>query len=204
MAKHYIYPRGFVVVAASDDSDVKRTVGDDEVDYLYRVFVNREAGYDSWEFRSETIKVAKRLMGLSLTGWAGRHADSRFLNINARAFIKDTVRFLETGRRSMSGRNWLDLLETDPSPLPVALRDNATELPEALVRDTMTYIQRWLSHTGGFEDLLTSLAIMYGSGLPSNKQRIGVDHISPKNPKVQALAKVITRNVQPAEENVFL
>jgi hypothetical protein len=200
MTKRHLFPRGFEVTEDSEVDVTKRNDGDTEVEFLYRVYINHEPGYDTWEFRSEVFRAAKRLIGLSITGWAARHDFSKYLHLNARNFMADTIRFIETGSRTMHSRNWLDLLETGPSPLPTAITDSKAGLSTELISNSTLYIQKWVSHKGGFEDLLTSLLIMYGPGLPSTKQRIGIDQISPKNPKLQALTAAITRRVQPLEE----
>lgn len=200
MTSRHIYPRGFEVTTDSPVPSIRRNDGDDEVEFLYQIFINREESYDSWEFRRKVFFLAKRLIGRDIGGWLNRHLKSTYLHHNARAFIADTFRFIETGHRHVGMRNWLDLLETNPKAIPTPIVSSGLHLPECLVGNTSHYLNQWLRHEGGFRDLLTSLLIMYGPGMPSTRAVIGVGHISPKNPKLQALTEAITRNVEPPEE----
>lgn len=76
-----------------------------------------------------------------------------------RRFLLDTIKFIETGKRDISILSWFDLIKSSEeldiksvsriTPLKVGHEDNLLGM--------------WLSHDGGFLDMLWSLRIIFGS-----------------------------------------
>lgn len=201
MGKRTIYPRGFESPSTTSKSETLSTFpqrhdGDAEVNRVYDLYMSEEAGTESWEFKASVMTLAKRLLGENLNQFIGVNATSRFLHSNARKFIVDTINYLQTGNRTISPRNWIDLIDDTPEELPRVLTEPKIELlPIADTHDLRVYyLQAWLNKPNGFEDLLISLYILFGESLISKKRRLGQGHVSPKNPNLLRLHHALTGN----------
>jgi hypothetical protein len=83
------------------------------------------------------------------------------------AFILDTVRYVATGRRKFSIHTWPALVSYEV-PLvneSVAGRRDIYLLIESLQLSTNTnaFLQKWLSQADGFNDLMYTLHLLFGT-----------------------------------------
>lgn len=200
MPKVSIFPRGFEIIEPGADANDTRTVvvrtdEDAEITQLYHQYVHKNPGYNTWEFRMKVIRAAKRLIGKSLAVWLARHSKSGYILTNARKFIDDTLRYLDTGVRTVSPINWLELL--DDKPTAEAGKIHGPDLHmlrgDNSISPNSHYVTLWLRQPNGFEDLLISLYVMYGPSSPSvDRLRTNIVQ-SPKNPKIQRFARALGR-----------
>lgn len=188
-----VFVRGFETPSLKDDAvgAATRVAGDSEVDSLYDQFVNKKGDYTSWEFKHRVFLSAKRLIGTSLRGWVRRHSNSTFIGQQGARFIEDTLKFITSGYRTVSAVNWLELVPVDvkegmgDKPTMVNYDEVVVWGKGAADETDINYLAKWCAHPRGFDDLLTSLYLMYGSANSKIKQKPVVIH--PKNPKLHRL-----------------
>ncbi|MOA25787.1 hypothetical protein D3C78_1465350 [compost metagenome] len=83
------------------------------------------------------------------------------------AFLIDTVRYIATGKRRLSIHTWPMLLTAEP-PAGLHLIEERKEIAvlfQTLALNTGTHamLQRWLSHKGGFDDMMYTMNMLFGT-----------------------------------------
>lgn len=76
-------------------------------------------------------------------------------------FLKDTVEFIKTGKRSMSIRTWMQLLSVPRGKMSKKYVGNTTYTMKPNYYQSLS-IQQWISQDNGFVDLVYSLHIIFG------------------------------------------
>lgn len=135
---------------------------------LFLRYANTPALLDNVDFKLEAIEVIENLYG-AFSRFMHYQFDSNYLmnglNLN---FLKDTIQYIVTGRRDYSLLTWNDLVVRKPEYLA---RTNGHQQWHSLkaelgIKDDRVlqhYISMWCSRPGGFEDMLYTTWILFGS-----------------------------------------
>lgn len=183
MRKVHVYPRGFMSGARCDDiEDVDNTMrthvieveGDPIIMTLFNEYQSKASSRYSNEFRLSVMTRLMQLIG-PFNDWVSRQVNNNvyLYDINY-DFLIDTIRFINTGKRSISNiLTWYDLLNEYPDRQPGVTSDRWN----SIVKDASNlhkddYIVPWFSHTTGFDDIMMSAVIMFGdSKTPRNQNK---------------------------------
>jgi hypothetical protein len=115
-------------------------------------------------------KLAVRLGFGATLGFVRDNQTNSLLKDRYREFAIDTLNYIATGQRSYSLHTWRALLGQSTDYGEAIWGDEHTGwiseeniLPAVkLNRDHSTYASQWLSYEDGFEDMMYSLAILFG------------------------------------------
>lgn len=160
------FPRGFSLTPISPTMEVTTSGGDQEIETLYRLYTARSVNTESWEFRKRVITAGARLHG-DLYAWLAYQAafNNRVYGLNF-DFIEDTIKFIQTGRRSVNIISWYELLMEFPNEIVGSA--NVRRLRGLNIDDearslSTSGVGRWLAHSSGFDDYMMTLNILFGS-----------------------------------------
>lgn len=156
----------------------------DEVSYnhsvqgLWAKLLKGEARISNMDFRKQILEEALVSFGTKdFFSWYRVQRFSQLYGANQRDFLEDTIRFLSTGKRSVSIQNWHALLTLGET------EDIAREEEREIVKeffnldvydrpyvgqvnqnsDLLHVICTWMSIPNGDEDLLGTLQILFGN-----------------------------------------
>ncbi len=140
--------------------------GDPRVHDLFVEYTNQPQRAVTWDFQKRVVEIAQEMFAGEYS-WFIRQDANAFLKDQNYAFILDTVRFIASGRRKFSIHTWPALVTYD---VPVVKEDVdgrrdiyflMSEL--GVPTDAAKFIQMWLSHKGGFDDLMYTLHLLFGT-----------------------------------------
>lgn len=120
--------------------------------------------YASWEFKRKVINRAMDLFRY-FPDWLNAQDDNPKLTPHMRAFLEDTLSFINSGRRRMAvtTRALCMITEQEMSSKPVYRPGrNAPKLKSMLSGDGKDYMYKWLKHDNGFNDLLATVNVIFG------------------------------------------
>lgn len=156
------YPRGFIIPMV--DGGLIRNPGNPDVERLYDLLIGNLANVNGWSYRRLVFPTAMAVFGDFATFLSTQKLNPFLYGYNYE-FLIDTLRFIETGRRRISVQNWFDLLLENHEPNNDWRTRSNAEL-ESFTRkyrsDTAAVVSRWVSHDGGFNDLVVSMHILFG------------------------------------------
>lgn len=167
-----VSPRGYGI-AGTPEGGVKLGVADATVDQLHHFKTSTTKSLHAWPYRKQVLTAATRLFGRSFFSWVATQYRNPYLYGRNFEFLEDTLRFIVTGRRRMGVRSWAALMEEDPDKHPrIGNRQPGAGLIPTYPTGTTTanVLAEWCSHPGGFEDLMETLAVMYGKGFLKNQK----------------------------------
>lgn len=149
--------------------------GDKRVDVLFLEYVNATAGSIHWEFRSRFIRLTQDLLKGDVN-WFLKQDGNPIITDMRMAFLLDTVRFIHTGKRRVSIYSWNSMLEMDNGATVDVLkrqdmREHFKDL-DATTHESMTndtFIQKWLTHKGGFDDMAFTINYLFGTKAVNNQ-----------------------------------
>lgn len=116
----------------------------------------------------DLVTLRMSVIEYALTQFAPFNGLINFINVQfgeaeltelQRRFLLDTIKFIETGKRDISILSWFDLLKSSEA-LDIKSISKTTPLK---VEHEDNSLGKWLSHDGGFLDMLWSLRIIFGS-----------------------------------------
>lgn len=139
--------------------------GDPRVHALYLIFTNEPKVSVTWDFRKQVIDLAQQLFAGNFN-WFIRQDTNAMITDQNYAFMLDTVRFIATGRRRISIYTWPALLTYNvPAGISVDSRNDISKLFIELALDTHVdkVIQKWVSHKGGFDDMMYTINMLFGT-----------------------------------------
>jgi len=140
--------------------------GDPRVHELFVEFTNHPKKAITWEFQKRVISLAQELFQGEYS-WFIRQDSNALLKDQNYAFVLDTVRFIATGRRRFSIHTWPALVtyEVPVFNESVQGRRDIYLLTEELhvPIQTEAFIQKWLSQKDGFNDMVYTLHLLFGS-----------------------------------------
>lgn len=161
------YPRGYVRYdgpSFNSPTIVTQSSGEATITTLHNLYLARSVNLNSWEYRKRVISAAARQFG-DFRDWClcqtVYNPAVHGLNFE---FIKDTLHYIETGHRQMGITSWFELvLENPPAIANVANERRLEQLkPYERIVTGDDYLNRWLSHENGFDDLVASLYLFFG------------------------------------------
>lgn len=146
----------------------------DEVDAILKPILATPHERLSWTDREKVLYLAKVAFGEKPKKW---FTDNSMASTSRRKmdFLLDTVRFIQTGKRQMSVQNWRDLLPTLDDPVSVKPEDRVDVNADKYYKDLVIYMKvcntvdmlcHWCSQPKGFQDLVCTLDILFGSTQP--------------------------------------
>lgn len=139
--------------------------GDPEITALWAEYRKPGVNTTTWTFRKKVIACAKRLLTNNRNVFTRTDGNPLVVEYNYK-FLLDTIRYIGTGKRQISIHAWPDLLTHLPKKTTADVRDRHDI--EVMMRDVGlstsadTMIQMWCSHKGGFDDMVSSLNLMFG------------------------------------------
>ncbi|AEH03518.1 virion structural protein [Pseudomonas phage PhiPA3] len=139
--------------------------GDPRVHDLFVEYTNFPQRTVYWEFRKQVIDLALVLFGGNYNWFLRQDHNATLTGVNY-DFLLDTVRFIATGKRRVNLHTWPALLTYEPTqPINVEERRNIAGLFHELnlSLDTKAIIQKWCTHKGGFDDLMYTMNMLFGT-----------------------------------------
>lgn len=155
-----LYPRGFAT--PGEGSTFRRHDGDEEVTRLFYDFVQRRVDTSVWSYRRQVILAAVRLFG-NFNHWLSLQDANDYLHGRNYEFLQDTVHYLQNGMRQVSVNNWPDLMEYKPEKKDRRQRPVVGSLANDFRLPIEQVLSLWCSRAGGFEDLVCSLYLFFGT-----------------------------------------
>ena len=149
---------------------VDRTLCDDTIGsiaaVLYNRYVNRTENTNCWEFRQKAIDNAIRAFG-DIKQWLNLQQFNTHLCDIAFDFIHDTVRYINTGERTVSTHTAGALIQAAVNNRVIGGGYTGRVVRQVILADALkvkpeNLIQTWLSYEGGFEDMLCTMYILFG------------------------------------------
>lgn len=119
---------------------------------------------NTWEFRRKSINHAIDLLR-HLPDWLHAQEDNPRMTPHMRAFLEDTIQYINVGRRRMSiiARSGCLFHEQDAAKRPKYIRSrHAPRLKDMLNVDGKDYMYHWLKHDNGFDDMLATVNVLFG------------------------------------------
>lgn len=114
----------------------------------------------SWPYRSEVLNFAVKAIG-NLNSWLSEMEKSPYVYGRRYDFLVDTIRFVETGKRSLDTHSWFELLEDNVLADRTA-RVNRDKIPRPKAFRTEAFLAQWCAQPKGFQDMLCSLNVLFG------------------------------------------
>lgn len=163
MSQLVIYPRlyrGYVEGEASGTA--LRSRGDQTVTALYQIYEDSMQDTRNLDYRLKVWDCALRLFG-DFRSWMQAHRnDANIVGYNLE-FLRDTLTYITRGTREISPLSWLDLVSEKSTHSPAKHHLTLPELAVPANINTAEAIQLWCSHRNGFEDLLQTLFVLFGT-----------------------------------------
>lgn len=160
------YPTGYRTPLTNDQvkGDI---VPDAELAAMWRALSRDRSIFDSFEFKDQLLTRVKTLFG-DFADWLDAQDANPKLTDHAYELIKDTIGYINTGKRSIMvisrvalvTQQYEDGIFEDPK---VALRK--TRLRELLLVKPSEVFYHWLKHRDGFEDMLCTSNFLFGTEL---------------------------------------
>lgn len=144
------------------------------VDKYWKAYLNRIGDTGTFQFRENVLLVALEAFGtMEFALWYSKQFVSPSVGDMHHRFLDDTLRFIQEGRREMCMENWSALLRQPDTPdTKELISDYAAQFfgisstgmnyaPRS--NDLIDILQRWTAQPNGFEDLLSTLHILFGA-----------------------------------------
>ena len=164
------YPRGYLVRlpgsiadGANGGIDVQQVESDPIIESLYKVYMGQMVNSDSWEYRKRVIAQCSKLFGNFRSRLLLQLVSNDYIYGLNLEFLRDTVQYIRTGRRSMSVFNWQELLLEHPdNHSGTAGPQRVAEFGLGNIKEFDNFIGEWCSKEGGFEDMLCTAHVLFG------------------------------------------
>ena len=158
-----VYPRLYTTRVPDGDSVVV-SEGDESIELLYKILLDRNTNSRSWPFYRNVLSNAMRLFGDLRTWFQDQKSNPNLVGYNAQ-FLTDTLNFIESGKRELSVTTWGDLLteggtahHANAVPSHLTSRRATSEISDS----SNLFLQKWASQPNGLEDLLMTLHLCFG------------------------------------------
>ncbi|WJJ54911.1 virion structural protein [Xanthomonas phage RTH11] len=163
-----VYPRLYTSRLPGGEG-VQVSQGDESIELLYKVLVDRNTNTRAWPFQASVLENAMRLFG-DFREWAQEQLSNPNVIGYNRQFIQDTFNFIENGQRELSVQTWLDLVSEGGAghhahAIPQRLLDTKLLLQSS--QSSLELIQKWVSQRNGLEDLLNTMHLLFGRACKS-------------------------------------
>lgn len=147
-------PRGFVAPFFIDSKLIEE---------YYSKKCNRDFNNGRWDYRKSVLITAKKHFG-KMDQWLIHQLNYQTLCDRRYDFIIDTLNYIGGKPRRISPTNWYDLLEDHPS-LGEGNSNKTMKkklLSYEFIHHTPTALSLWCQNEQGFDDLLSTLRIIFG------------------------------------------
>lgn len=158
-----VYPRLYRVTLPGPD-DTINSRGDETVTELFRVYEAGAVDFNTMEFKLRVLDAAVRLFGDIREWMLLQRNNPNILGYNL-DFLRDTLKYITTGERTMGPLVWLDLVAHRSVHTTLANHLTLHELTIPKDIKTPEVLQLWCSRKGGFEDLIQTLFLFFGVSL---------------------------------------
>lgn len=145
-----------------------------KADAILKPIMNKSQDRLTWDEKSAVLELAMAGFGSRVGGWFSAISMGKPLRRNM-DFLVDTVSFIQTGRRNISVQNWRELLWRDGSslstqPCVVVARDQTYSDLVIYMKlcTTEAMLCQWCAQPKGFQDMVCTLDILFGSSQPRN------------------------------------
>lgn len=182
-----------ITVAAAQNtfmiSKVEDTVilGHPEVDRIWQRYCSAQSGQIDFEFREQALRLALKVFGtLSFSDWVSAQRASPSFGDMHEDFVDDIMHYIRTGRHHTDLMVWellLNYQDRDIRPNktvtdeyrklhePYSVGDQVLDRgdqprrppPEMLNLNLSNAIAAWHAHRGGFDDMMRTMHILYGT-----------------------------------------
>lgn len=161
--KIIVYPRLYQSTVPGENG-VINSRGDQTIDDIFRSYDAGVVAVNNNELRFRTLDAALRLFGNFRDWMLLQRNNPNLIGYNAE-FIKDTMRYIAKGERAMSPIVWLSLVseKSTHASHPNHLAQEDMGFPPEV--DTAKLLQLWCGRPDGFQDLLQSLFVFFGTTL---------------------------------------
>lgn len=143
-----------------------------EIDSLWNEYQSKTSFITSFDFREKILKNAMVAFGtLSFYDWCNLQNKNIYLTALHKRFLNDTFSFIEEGKRSVSIMTWRSLLEMrvagsqdkdEDYSMNTFFRMDSQQFNRRSFRLSDNLID-WCRQENGFEDLLMTLHVLFGS-----------------------------------------
>ncbi len=148
-----------------------------EIEALYNEYIGKSIDSSTRQFKKRVLKAALAAFGTQrFDQWYLAQLSSLAYGENHALFLDDTLNFLSGKRREMSPMTWDGLIEIGKSPLgqgvPSAVAKQYFDFDYLKRSGTLTAesqytlvntIQTWCSRPNGFDDMICSLHVLFGT-----------------------------------------
>jgi hypothetical protein len=137
-----------------------------QVEEIYKEFMSSPVKMKDMAFRERIIKLAaKCFVDPDFGRWLMLQDHSKNIGGMHTKFLEDTIRYILTGSREYTHDAWIRMVHALPasSKLPgKTVKEVIMQFPlyEHLSSQVIT---NWVTHRGGYEDLLQSLFVIFGT-----------------------------------------
>lgn len=163
---------------------VQHVVSNETIIEIYNQVVGRQVHHVKFDYRERVIRVALRSFGVDdFRTWLEVNKSSpTFTQLHA-DFLMDTLRFIATGKRKIPVDSWERMISTGTNDPFNKIKYDEEELSK--FESSMSFgndgliiganvgqgkrpyainnvVNKWLSHIGGFSDMVVSLYILFG------------------------------------------
>jgi len=177
-----LYPRGFLISAAS--GGLVKEQGNRDVDQLVDLLFTGRVNTQGFSYYREVFPIAMQLFG-DFPRFLATQKNNPFLYGYNYEFLLDTLKFILTGCRKVSIHNWKPLLAEWAEPHSDHKQRASSGLPvefKALVgRPGAEIVAQWCSHPNGFDDMVMTMWLMFGSSFEVDKTESTADRIKRLN-----------------------
>lgn len=162
-------PQGFRVPLYDQQ---RRGDGPDEfVVKAYRTLMCDASGIThTWDYKRKIINRGLDLLG-DFREFLKAQDGKDSLTVHQRAFLEDTIQFINTGRRPMTINTRVLLLVTEASeknPKTFVASRSTKKLADMLQVPNDDYMFHWLQHRDGFGDMVCTLNVIFGDPKDNN------------------------------------
>ena len=132
--------------------------GDPELVELMKTIQINRLSHVSSQHKLQLIDIAKRLFGDFDSFVSYNIVENNLIHGKSLDFLIDTVEFINGGIRSMDIGLWMNYLDFETKKPPLQAKPKVVELNST----GANYIVRWLRQPNGLEDLVSTIAILFG------------------------------------------
>lgn len=175
-----LYPRGFFI---KDNSNmVTMDKGHQDIDRMIDYMFSGKVNSQGFSYYKEVFPIAMTFFG-DVVGFLCTQKLNPFLYGYNYEFLLDTINFIQTGNRKVSIHNWKPLLAEWVQPITnpknrvdTTTLDNIIKLLNG--KDAgAEFIAQWCSHPQGFEDMVMTMWLMFGSSFDEEESVSKVDRV---------------------------
>lgn len=178
-----LFPRGFFIPNGSGQLVMDQ--GYRDVDQLVDLLFTGRVNTQGFSYYREAFPIAMKLFG-DFNGFLAAQKNNPFLYGYNYEFLLDTLKFILTGCRKVSIHNWKPLLAEWAEPhSEYKQRASSGQLGDVFKalrgRHGAEIVAYWCSHPNGFEDMVMTMWLMFGSSFQADTTQSEADRIKKLN-----------------------